>query len=149
MRLISWNVNGIRACMEKGFMDFVCTNYERSTIGNIVDRAKSDSRYSADLTSLAGMINVGIAFTSITQQFDPSHYTEIVNKVSNILLKIFMKLDKEYGNLDELDVDTSGKTEEHIKAFEQQLVIEIGEIKVINIGDDNTFKNTDVGVEVK
>ena len=22
MRLISWNVNGIRACMEKGFMDF-------------------------------------------------------------------------------------------------------------------------------
>jgi len=133
----------------KGFMDFVCTNYERSTIGNIVDRAKSDSRYSADLTSLAGMINVGIAFTSITQQFDPSHYTEIVNKVSNILLKIFMKLDKEYGNLDELDVDTSGKTEEHIKAFEQQLVIEIGEIKVINIGDDNTFKNTDVGVEVK
>lgn len=133
----------------KSFMDFVCTNYERSTIGNIVDRAKSDSRYSADLTSLASMINVGIAFTSITQQFDPSHYTEIVNKVSNILLKIFMKLDKEYGNLDELDVDTSGKTEEHIKAFEQQLVIEIGEIKVINIGDDNTFKNTDVGIETK
>ena len=60
-----------------------------------------------------------------------------------------MKLDKEYGNLDELDVDTSGKTKEHIKAFEQQLIIEIGEIKVINIGDDNTFKNTDVGVETK
>ena len=22
MRLISWNVNGLRACMNKGFMDF-------------------------------------------------------------------------------------------------------------------------------
>ena len=22
MKLISWNVNGLRACMEKGFMDF-------------------------------------------------------------------------------------------------------------------------------
>lgn len=22
MRLVSWNVNGIRACMQKGFMDF-------------------------------------------------------------------------------------------------------------------------------
>ena len=25
MRLISWNVNGLRACMQKGFMDFFNT----------------------------------------------------------------------------------------------------------------------------
>ena len=133
----------------KEYIDLICNNYERRTIGVIIDRANGNSQYSADLTSLRSVINVGIAFTSIIHKFDSSHYAEIANKVSNILLKIFMKLDKEYGNLDELDVDTSGKTEEHIKAFEQQLIIEIGEIKVINIGDDNTFKNTDVGVETK
>ena len=70
---------------------------------------------------------------------------EIANKVSNILFKIFMKLDKEYGNLDDLDVDAAGKSEETITAFEKTLVIEIGELNFVNIGNDNTIKNSSIG----
>ena len=133
--------------MPSKFMDYVCNNYERSTIANIVERAKTTSTYSVDLTSLAGFIQVGIAFTSITQKFDSSSYAEIVNKLSNILLKIFMKLDKEYGNLDELDIDVSGKEKAQIISFEKQLIVEIGEINFINIGDGNTIKNSKIGDE--
>ena len=130
------------------FMDYVCNNYERSTIANIVERAKTTtSTYSVDLTSIAGFVEVGIAFTSITQKFDSSSYAEIVNKLSNILLKIFMKLDKEYGNLDELDIDVSGKEKAQIISFERQLIVEIGEINFISIGDGNTIKNSKVGMD--
>ena len=133
--------------MPSKFMDYVCNNYERSTIANIVERAKTTSTYSVDLTSLAGFIQVGIAFTSITQKFDSSSYAEIVNKLSNILLKIFMKLDKEYGNLDELDIDVSGKEKAQIISFEKQLIVEIGEINFISIGDGNTIKNSNIGAD--
>ncbi len=129
------------------FMEYVCNNYERSTIANIVARAKTTAAYSVDLTSLAGSIQVGIAFTSITQRFDSSSYAEIVNKLSNILFKIFMKLDKEYGNLDELDIDVSGKEKAQIISFEKQLIVEIGEINFISIGDGNTIKNSKIGVD--
>lgn len=133
--------------MPSKFMDYVCNNYERSTIANIVERTKTTSTYSVDLTSLAGFIQVGIAFTSITQKFDSSSYAEIVNKLSNILLKIFMKLDKEYGNLDELDIDVSGKEKAQIISFEKQLIVEIGEINFISIGDGNTIKNSNIGAD--
>ena len=127
------------------YMDLLCNNYERCTIANIVERAKSGSNFSRDLTSLAGGISVGIAFTSISQRFDSSTYMEIVNKVSNILFKIFMKLDKEYGNLDDLDIDTAGKSVEEVANFEKMLIIEVGELKMINIGSDNTIKNSNIG----
>ena len=128
-------------------MEDVCNNYERSTIANIVERAKTTTIYSSDLTFLASAIQVGIAFTSITQRFDSSAYAEIVNKLSNILFKIFMKLDREYGNLDELDIDVSGKEKAQIANFEKQLIVEIGEINFINIGDGNTIKNSKIGDE--
>ncbi len=129
----------------KEFMDLICNNYERCTIANIIERAKSNNIFSADLTSLAGVISVGISFTSISQTFDSTIYMEIANKVSNILFKIFMKLDKEYGNLDDLDIDTHGKSSEVIADFEKSLVIEIGELKMINIGNDNTIKSSKIG----
>lgn len=127
------------------YMDLICNNYERCTIANIIERAKSGNIFSSDLTSLAGGISVGIAFTSISQKFDSTNYVEIANKVSNILFKIFMKLDKEYGNLDNLDIDTTGKSEEAIAGFEKMLIIEIGEFKMINIGNENTIKNSKIG----
>lgn len=127
------------------YMDLICNNYERCTIANIIERAKSGNIFSADLTSLAGGISAGIAFTSISQNFDSTNYVEIANKVSNILFKIFMKLDKEYGNLDDLDIDTTGKSEEAIAGFEKKLIIEIGELKMINIGNENTIKNSKIG----
>lgn len=127
------------------YMDLICNNYERCTIANIIERAKSGNIFSADLTSLAGGISVGIVFTSISQKFDSTNYAEIANKVSNILFKIFIKLDKEYGNLDDLDIDTTGKSEEAIAGFEKKLIIEIGELKMINIGNENTIKNSKIG----
>lgn len=127
------------------YMDLVRNNYERSTIANIVERSKGDNVYSADLTALAGKISVGIAFTSISQRFDASNYMEIANKVANILFKIFMKLDKEYGNLDELDIETAGKSESDIAVFEKSLVIEIGKLSLVNIGNNNTIKKSSIG----
>lgn len=56
-----------------------------------------------------------------------------------------MKLDKEYGNLDDLDIDTAGKSVEEVANFEKMLIIEIGELKMINIGSDNTIKNSNIG----
>ena len=58
-----------------------------------------------------------------------------------------MKLDKEYGNLDELDIDVSGKEKAQIISFEKQLIVEIGEINFISIGDGNTIKNSNIGAD--
>lgn len=123
----------------------ILNNYERSPVMSIVDKSKSNKDFSKDLTVLSSLIKVGIAFTSITQKFDSFTFGEIANKISNVLFKIFMKLDSEYGNLDSLDLDTSKKEKQEIIYIEKVLLSYVNELKCIKIGDNNEIKDSNIG----
>lgn len=120
-------------------------NFERSSILSIIEKSKSDHHFSRDLTGFASFIKVNIKFTSIIQQIDSFSFGEIVNKIASILFKIFKKLDTEYGNLDSLDIDISNKEKTEIINIEKVLLSYVGELKHIQIGDNNEIKDSNIG----
>ncbi len=123
----------------------ICNVYERETIANIIQKSKATETLTIDRTYLIPLINVGIGFVSLTQNYDNMRFSEIVNKVGNIVLKIFIELDKKFGCLDDLDIDTSNKNSNEIQQIEKQLLLYIGEMKVINIGDNNKITKSNIG----
>lgn len=67
----------------------------------------------------------------------------ILSKVENILIDILIKLEKEFGNLDELDIDTSEKREDELKRIAKEISIIINDNSV-TIGDGNTIKGSNI-----
>lgn len=57
-------------------------------------------------------------------------------------------LDKEFGNLDELDLDTSGKTPEELQAIADKMIVIIYNDQSITIGNENRIKDSEI-VSVK
>ena len=129
----------------KDYRDQIYNVYERDTIANVIKKANASETLSIDRTYLIPLINVGIGFISLSQNYDNTRFSEIVNKVGNTVLKIFLELDKKFGCLDNLDIDTSNQNPNEIKQLEKQLLLYIGEMKVINIGDNNEITKSNIG----
>lgn len=130
----------------KKYMDFVSNNYVMETIGGILEKANhKQGSYEKDLTFMAYEVQeiTGIACTSIKQTFDSNSFLEIINKISVILMKIFIRLDKEFGNLDELDIDvTDNNKVETVKKLIYQIVFIDNSIK---IGNSNKIEKSNIG----
>lgn len=70
-------------------------------------------------------------------------YTNILNKLKSKVVKIFMELEKKYGNLDDYYIDFSNKKEE------KEIIKNITNIindNSIHIGDNNKIESSNVGV---
>ena len=95
-----------------------------------------------DLTFLAGEIydTMGVSCFKISQIIDVSHYREIVNKIRGKLLNIFIELDRAFGNLDDLDVDSSD--EGKVSQINQKIITLID--KSIKIGDGNQIEKSKI-----
>lgn len=110
--------------------------------------ARDISHYASKVYKKTSNGRTGIQCISITQKLQSSQFAEIINKVSLMLIKIFMKLDKEFGNLDDLDIDTTdAKKVGEVTQVINQIVFYDNSIKVgdhnkidkskINTGDSN------------
>lgn len=115
-----------------------------STMESIINDADKQQRI-RDLTFLAGEIqdNIGVSCVKIVQVFDLSYYREIINKVRGKLLRVFIELDKSYGNLDDLDVSLENKSEAEIDSVNNKL-IKIVIDKSIYIGDGNKIEKSNI-----
>lgn len=118
------------------------------SVANLQTIADDPSRQQRmrDLTFLAGEIqqNMGVSCVKIIQVLDLSYYREILNKIRGKLLRVFIELDKSYGNLDDLDVSLENKSEAEIDSVNSKL-IKIVIDKSVHIGDGNTIKNSKIG----
>lgn len=72
---------------------------------------------------------------------------EILAKVNNKVLEILLFLEKEYGNLDEFDIDFSLKSPEEKQIVEQYIFNSVVD-NSITIGNENTIKNTDISSNI-
>ncbi len=130
----------------KKYMDLVTNNYVKETIGGIIEKANNkENKYEKDLTFMAYEVQemTGIACTAIKQTFDSNSFLEIINKISVILMKVFIRLDKEFGNLDELDIDvTDDNKVETVKKLIYQIIFIDNSIK---IGDNNKIEKSNIG----
>ena len=70
--------------------------------------------------------------------------SNIFSIVENKLLDMLMILEKEFGCLDELDIDTTAKSEEEIEAISNQILVLVFNDNSVTIGDGNKIKDTTI-----
>ncbi len=75
--------------------------------------------------------------------------SNIFSVIENKLLDMLMILEKEFGCLDELDIDTTAKSEEELKAINERIFILIYNDNSVSIGDGNKIKGTTIASEIK
>ncbi len=96
----------------------------------------------SDLTFLAGNVykNTRIQCLSIRMNFSKEVFIGILSSIRTKLLEIFIALDKEFGNLDDLDIDIdiNGKD---LESLNNKINITIFQDNSIKIGDNNKLKD--------
>lgn len=75
--------------------------------------------------------------------------SNIFSVVENKLLDMLMILEKEFGCLDELDIDTTTKSEEEIEAVNNRILVLVFNDNSVTIGDGNKIKGTTIASEIK
>lgn len=101
--------------------------------------SEDDSGIGKDLTDLAGVVlkNTGIQCLDIYMKFTKETFLGILSSIRTKLLEVFIELDREFGNLDELDIEIEGK---NLKELNKKINIIIFD-NSISIGDQNKLKN--------
>lgn len=110
---------------DKERLSKICTIKMLEPIANIIQKANSpiDTNFSRSMMELNGLIweHEEISCSAIEQPMQPPQFADIVAKLKQILLKIFIKLDKEYGNLDDLDIDMTNKPQKQIEGTMKEI----------------------------
>ena len=122
-------------------------------IATIEQNANNVSRahYILDLTQYAGIIaeetSDKIQCASISLVIPKSYYQEILNNVKTRLIEIFIRLEKEFGNLDSLDIDTTGRSKGEVNKINKQINVNIHTENSPTIGDNNHISKNQVGIK--
>lgn len=82
--------------------------------------------------------------TSAKVEISPHFLKNILDEVESRLLDMLLLLEKEYGDLDELDIDVSRKTEEEQRDIAERIVVNIYDDHSVHLGDNSTLKNSEV-----
>ena len=104
------------------------------------------SKVERDLTAMAGIVRAktGISCTSIKQLVPKNVIENLISAIKSKLLKVLIKLDKEYGCLDELDIDITEKDPEEVRKINATIINYIFEDRSIKIGDKNRIDGTEI-----
>ena len=90
-------------------------------------------------------MNIISARVVIGSQFVQNIFSVIENK----LLDIFMILEKEFGNLDSLDIDVSGKSEEELHKISERMVVVIYNDNRVTVGNGNKIKDSNIASSIE
>lgn len=82
-------------------------------------------------------------------QVDCSSITDIISQVENKLLNILICLEREFGNLDALDIDIDSKNEQELKEITNHIYVMIYNDQSVIIGNNNEFKDSNVASYIK
>lgn len=116
-----------------------------STLQSFIENYETQS-YCRDFSYLNGYVyeETGIQCTSIIQRVPMNFLQNILSEIKTRLLRVLIKLDKEYGSLDELDVDTTDKTPEEVDEINRVVNNYIFIDNSINMGDKNKIKGSGI-----
>lgn len=82
--------------------------------------------------------------TSASVELNMPQLLSIFSKVESILLDIFYYLEKQFGNLDELDIDTESKSKDELEEIIQHIQVIIYNDHSVSIGDNNKIKDSTI-----
>lgn len=102
--------------------------------------------YGKDLTWASSLVYKfsGIQCYSIKQVVPINHFENIINSLKTKLIKILIEIEKAYGCLDELDINTDEKNSDEIKEINATINNYIYVDKSVKIGDKNKFEESDI-----
>ena len=60
-----------------------------------------------------------------------------------------MILEKEFGNLDSLDIDVSGKSEEELHKISERMVVVIYNDNRVTVGNGNKIKDSNIASSIE
>ena len=105
-----------------------------------------DSQLYLDYTRFASCIyeKTEIQCSNLRQCISNNTLENIISEIKTRLIKIFLKLDKEYGCLDDLDIDVSQKNCEEVRQINQVVNNYIYADNSIHIGDKNHIDGTNL-----
>ena len=72
------------------------------------------------------------------------HIQNIFSVIENMLLDILLLLEKEFGSLDELDIDVSCKTAEELQSISKEMHVLIYNDYSVKVGDNNKIKESSI-----
>ena len=75
--------------------------------------------------------------------------SNIFSTIENKLLDLLLILEKEFGSLDELDIDITTKSEEEIKDINNRILVLIYNDNSVSMGDGNKIKESTIASTAK
>ncbi len=88
--------------------------------------------------------DLGMIIETASVELSMPQILNIFPKVENILLDILRYLEKQFGNLDNLDIDVDSKSEQELKEITNHIYVIIYNDQSITIGDKNKIKNSNI-----
>jgi len=92
---------------------------------------------------LATLCGINANILSAHVEFDYTVTQDILAKINGKILDTLLTLEKEFGNLDDLDIDISKKNENQLKTIVQNIQVNLYD-NSISIGDNNKIKHSDI-----
>lgn len=75
--------------------------------------------------------------------------SDIFFAVENRLLDVMLLLEKEFGNLDELDLDVTTKTPDQLKNIAERIILIVYNDQSVTIGNNNKIKNSTIASNIE
>lgn len=116
-------------------------------VRSIETKADSQKSLHRDLTYLSHKVFVnsgGIRCFSISQIISPLEFVDVLSAIKTKLIIVLQKLEKEYGNIDDLDVGTEEKTKQEKEKLDVYIEKLIYENKSVSIGDQNNISKSEI-----
>jgi hypothetical protein len=82
--------------------------------------------------------------TSASVVIAPQSISNIFSAVENKLIDILILLEKEFGILDELDLDVTAKTEDELNSIAGRILVLVYNDQSVVIGDNNKIKDSNI-----
>ena len=75
--------------------------------------------------------------------------SDIFASVENRLLDVLILLEKEFGNLDELDLDVTTKTPDELKSIAERIILIVYNDQSVTIGNNNKIKDSTIASKIE
>lgn len=93
--------------------------------------------------------DLGMMITTASVELNMPKVLNIFPKVESKLLDILSYLEKQFGNLDDLDINIESKSEKELNNIINHIHVLIYNDKSVTLGDNNKIKNSNIASSIK
>ena len=93
--------------------------------------------------------DLGMMIATASVELNMPKVLNIFPKVESKLLDILSYLEKQFGNLDDLDIDIESKSEKELNNIINHIHVLIYNDKSVTLGDNNKIKNSNIASSIK